>query len=161
MPANNSAEAATEERRAKAWDLRVRGKTYREIGSELGVSHVTAWEDVKAIGDRIRSQTDESAEHHRAMQLQRLDKVISVLMPLVDVGDLDAMDRLDKFEKRRAALLGLDAPAKQELAVSALVASPAAAAALVRERFGEHAAKSDPGKTPGDPSDVSGGSPGE
>lgn len=117
MPSNNSAEQATEIRRLKAWDLRVQGKTYREIGDALGVSHVTAWDDVKQVSERMRSELSESAEHHRSIQLQRLDKAISVLMPMLDDPDraLEAMDRLDKLEKRRAALLGLDSPAKQEL----------------------------------------------
>jgi hypothetical protein len=142
MPANNADEVAIENRRAKAWDLRVKGKTYREIGLELGVSHVTAWEDVKFLGERIRSETDESVEQHRAMQVQRLDKVISVLMPKVEDGDFEAMDRLDKAEKRRAALLGLDAPAKQQIDATVTGdASPAEAARLIRQAFGDHALK--------------------
>jgi hypothetical protein len=143
MPANNSDEVATEDRRVKAWELRVRGKTYREIGAALGVSHVTAWEDVKFIGERSRAETNDSVEHHRAVELSRLDRQAAVLMPMVDAADpdtlrqalesgkdpklvlvqathaLEAIDRLDKLAKRRAALLGLDAPTK----VSAEVAS--------------------------------------
>jgi hypothetical protein len=115
MAGNTAEDDAIEDRRAKAWDLRVRGKTYREIGAALGVSGKTAHQDCHAVLDRIKTETDDKAEHHRELQLARLERLTAVLMPMAEGGDLDAMDRLDKLEKRRAALLGLDAPTRSEL----------------------------------------------
>lgn len=115
MALNTAHEAAIEKRRAEAWDLRVRGHSYRSISQRLGISVGQAFADIKELFERTRSSVDERVEHHRAASLARVDKVVEVLMPLVEIGDLDAMDRLDRFEKRRAALLGLDAPAKQEV----------------------------------------------
>ena len=141
MGANNAQEQAAEERRAKAWELRVRGKTITAISKELGVSVSTAHKYIKQAVESFREDTRELVEQHRKAQLQRLDIAIERLMPMVDGADdklsLDAMDRLDKLERRRSQLLGLDEPEKHSHAVSASVkATPAAAASLVREKFG-------------------------
>lgn len=115
MPPNNSADQVAEIRRLNAWNLRAQGKSYREIGAELGVSHVTAWKDVEAFHEAEANSIREEAKHHIAMALQRNDRVIAVLQPLAESGDLEAADRLDKFEKRRAALIGMDAPDRKEI----------------------------------------------
>lgn len=148
MAFNGSAdEAAIEERRSKAWALRVNGRTYREIGEALSVSHVTAYNDIKAVMERTRSETNDTAEHHRELQLARLERLTAVLMPLAEDGSLEAIDRLDKLEKRRAALLGLDAPAKQEIAAAIGSVTPTDAARLVREAFGGNGNKGPSGDT--------------
>lgn len=118
MTLNNSQEQALEERRLKCWDLRVAGHTLREIAQRMEVSPGTVHNYIVAVLERLRAETDEKASQHVAMSLQRLDKAIALVMKRIDSDDeesLDAIDRLDKLEKRRAALLGLDAPAKQEL----------------------------------------------
>jgi hypothetical protein len=166
MAANDAAQQVAELRRLKAWDLRVQGKSYREIGEALQVSHVTAWDDVKIIVERLQAEQLESIDHHRRMQLTRLDKAISVIMPMLDDPGtaLEAIDRLDKLEKRRAALFGLDAPTKQELTgkdgAPLIDANPAEAARLIRQSFGEHALKNEirdsgPGSDGGVPPDPS------
>lgn len=169
MAGNTAQDDAIEDRRSKAWDLRVRGKTYREIGAALGVSGKTAHQDCHAVLDRIKAETDDKAEHHREVSLARLDRLTGLLMPVAETLDIDALkarivagedsetvllmagkamdaiDRLDKLEKRRAALLGLDAPAKHEHDVNANVGPTTAdAARLIREKFGQHAAKEEP-----------------
>ena len=115
MPPNNSSDQLAELRRLKAWNLRAQGKSYREIGVELGVSHVTAWHDVEAFQASESESIREEAKHHIAMAVQRNDRIIAVLLPMAEAGDMEAMDRLDKFEKRRAALIGMDAPDRKEI----------------------------------------------
>lgn len=138
MGAINPTDAAIEERRLKCWDLRAAGKTLRQIAGELGLSASTVHKHIDHVLERTKSECNEKAELHRLLSLQRLDKAIAVLLPMVEMGSeeamtraiadgkdpvvvmglagksLEAMDRLDKLERRRAALLGLDAPTKQE-----------------------------------------------
>lgn len=132
-------EAELEERRAKVVELKVGGYSFREIGKQLGINEGTACRDYRAVIDRTKADADETVEEERRTSLARLGKAIRVLMPLVEAGSedairrridagediklivaqtglaLDAMDRLDKLERRRAALLGLDAPTRSEL----------------------------------------------
>jgi len=165
MTLNNAEEAAIEDRRQKAWQLRVAGKTYREIAKATGVSTGTAFTDITTVLHRIKAENDETAEHHRAMQLDRLDEAIAVVMPMLRSKDkklaLEAVDRLDRIERRRAALLGLDEPTKVkgvlDANLTATVATPAAAARLIREAFGDKvtsngpAEVSEPGSVQQDP----------
>lgn len=159
---NAPQELDIEIRRGKVLDLQIGGKSYRQIAELLGVSLGTVASDMKALVERTKDENDDRAEREKMLSLIRSGKAIGVLMPLVEVGDFDAMDRLDKFEKRRAALLGLDAPVKQHLdaVVSSTEVSPAAAARLVQERFGKHAAKRDSESAPLDPGAIPGEPPG-
>jgi|SRR6478735_3776035 len=139
MTLNNSEEAAIEDRRSKAWLLRVKGKTVRQIATELGVSVGTAHSDLAAVMERTKEENDDRAETHRALSLARLDRALDTIeeallaqAPLPE-GDgaadgeslrpdhelrLKAIDRLMKIEERRAKLLGLDAPTKVDASVT-------------------------------------------
>jgi DNA-binding CsgD family transcriptional regulator len=155
-------EAELEARRAQVVKLHVDGNSFREIGRKLGIRESTAHGDFRAVLDRTRSEANSTVEEERRVSLDRIDRAMLVLMPKVDAGDLEAMDRLDKLEKRRAALLGLDAPVKTQLdaTVASHEVSPAAAARLVQERFGKHAAKRDPEPALPDSGAVSSSTPG-
>lgn len=112
-------EPELEARRAEVIKLRVAGYGFRDIAKQLGIGLATAYNDFKAVMDRTKSEADSTADQERQVSLARIDKAIAVLMPMLDgENSLDAMDRLDKLEKRRAALLGLDAPAKVSAEVS-------------------------------------------
>lgn len=139
MAPNSADDHAIEARRLKAWDLRVQGKSYRQIAEETGVSGFTAFHDVKAMLDKARQETNDTVEHHRSIQLARLDKAIAVLMPMLDNPEtaLQAMDRLDKLERRRAELLGLDAPEKHAvLTAESGDVTPAKAREIMSSLFG-------------------------
>ncbi|XXX79142.1 hypothetical protein WMF30_10250 [Sorangium sp. So ce134] len=112
-------------------DLRVRGRTYEQIATELGLG----WNVVVAAIDRVltrtRDRADARAEKAREIELRRCDAIIASFweratdpnMAKVDVpadtetgvkaydGQDKAADRLLKAMERRAKLLGLDAPA--------------------------------------------------
>jgi hypothetical protein len=118
------------------------------------VSLGTAHKDITAVLERTKADADETAEQHRKMQLDRLDKAISILMPMLDDPEvaLEAMDRLDKLERRRAALLGLDAASKHEVSGPEGAPIPIDARASLLERLAGLAAGEAP-QPNGDPRD--------
>jgi hypothetical protein len=144
------AKSATDDRvairQSEAVRLRVAGKTFQEIGKALGVSNCQAHKDVRAVTDKLSKRSLEDAEMERELQLGRIDAGIQVVFGILEGRrtpselKLKALDRLVTLEKRRAELLGLDAPKRQEIdAKVSGSATPAEAARLVREAFGEHA----------------------
>lgn len=122
-------------RRAEAYRLRLRGLSYREIGTRMGVAHTT-------IAGWTRAESDATimplADELRKQQLARLDAMRVACMKVLEryhvtVSDgrvvyddqsgerieddgpvLQAVDRLVKIEDRYAKLCGLDAPTQIE-----------------------------------------------
>ncbi|APZ43848.1 hypothetical protein [Acidihalobacter ferrooxydans] len=99
----------THMRRKEAVKLRLAGLSYRQIGDRLGISHVAALNHVRAVLDELRSETAETAEQIRRIELERLDCATALAMRMIDRGELAGIDRLIKIQERRARLLGLDA----------------------------------------------------
>ena len=62
----------------------------------------------------IAAEAAELAEHVRTLELQRLDELMVQPYQAACRGDLRAVDAVLKIMDRRAQLLGLDAPRKQE-----------------------------------------------
>lgn len=114
MPEKGQTESKAE-RRNRAYELRIAGLTYRQIGRELGVSHVTAFTYVKEELDALREECRELAETYRDMELERLDHAQKAIYAGVLKGDLGSIDRLLRIQERRSKLLGLDAPVKQDI----------------------------------------------
>lgn len=110
-------ELAVELRRSKVLELQIAGKSYRQIAEELTVSLGTVASDMKALVERAKAENDDRVERERMLSLARNGKALAVVLPMLNDGETvkDAVDALDKLEKRRAALLGLDAPTRQEL----------------------------------------------
>lgn len=103
-------------RQLEAYKHRRDGLTYREIGERMGTSEATAFRHVKAILDRTKAEADEVVAQSRQLSLERLDRMIEKLTPLLDDEKraCRAAETIAKLEERRAKLLGLDAPAKNE-----------------------------------------------
>lgn len=123
----------TARRDAQAAELRAKGWTYRRIAEHLGVDVKTAHE---AVQRALRETVEEPAADVRALEVERLDAMYAKVMEVVerahvtvsqgrvvyadgeavpdDAPVLAAVDRLLKIQARRAALLGLDMPAKVE-----------------------------------------------
>lgn len=124
---NDAARLATQDKREKALDLRRAGASLRDIGRALGVSHVTAKEYLDDAMKDLQAAQNEKAEATRAVELDRLDRLHMAAWPLATGKDTDAdtrfkaIDRLVRIADRRAKLLGLDAPAKAELALTGSV----------------------------------------
>jgi len=103
------------ERRVAALELRKAGRTYRYIAAMLNVDVHTAWEDVQAELTALRQQATEIAEEVRELELRRLDDWTAALTAQAQTGRERSIDSLVRIQERRARLLGLDAPTKQEI----------------------------------------------
>jgi hypothetical protein len=101
-------------RRKEAVDLRVEGKTYREIAQELGVTPTRARQLVAEALAALQGETAESAEELRRLELDRLDQLQSGLWEEAAGGNLKAVGAALKIMERRARLVGLDAPTRTE-----------------------------------------------
>ena len=101
------------ERQLKALTLRKAGAGYQAIADALGYKdHTGAWRAVKSA---LKRTLQEPADELRTLELARLDDMLKAIAPHVAAGNLTAIDRALKIQERRAHLLGLDAPTKQDV----------------------------------------------
>lgn len=121
-------------RSREAVDLRICGRTYDQIGDALGISKQQAHRIVKAELEELALLTRGAAEELRQRELETLDRLLATAMASAEEGDMQAAGCVIKISARRAALLGLDAPEKQQLEVS--VAGTAARLLSARARTG-------------------------
>lgn len=117
------------ERKRRAYGLKLRGFSYRQIGAELGIdvkdAHTLVKEELFDTTDVLREQVRE----HRQLELDRLESVISRLwvaaFPVDEDGkagevDHEAVRSLLRAMERKQKLLGLEAPQKHQVDVSHL-----------------------------------------
>lgn len=117
MPAKKGTEFRREQQRQQAIELRKAGASYYQIGQTVGIAKSTACRYVQRALAELIAQTRELAEEARALDLARLD---AILLPAYQratsrAGDDRAARVVLDVLKQRAALLGLDAPAKHEV----------------------------------------------
>lgn len=99
-------------RRIESLRLRQQGKSYPVISRELGISVTQAFRDVKRALDYRVKLGSEQLETERHLQEERLDIALGAIWKNVKTGKAHAVNEMLAIEKRRAALLGLDAPVK-------------------------------------------------
>jgi AraC-like DNA-binding protein len=96
----------SQERVAKALELRKAGETLQQIADQLGYANPSA------VYAAIRRTLDQivvpAVEEYRKMELERLDALQLAVWPAARRGDYQAIDRVLKIMERRARLLGLD-----------------------------------------------------
>jgi len=63
-------------RRRKAFELLKRGLTFRAIGKELGVSHVVAWLDCKAVFEQESKTLQLDVDEWRALHVERTEGIV-------------------------------------------------------------------------------------
>lgn len=102
------------ERQRQALELRRQGLRYEQIAAHLGIDVAAAWRHVMRAYQRSLKQNDDLAEFNRKLDLERLDAALAAIWPEVSAGKGWAVDRLLGILERRARLLGLDSPQKQE-----------------------------------------------
>lgn len=130
-------QAATLDREARAIELRRNGATYPQIAERLSISEAGARKIVKRVLDRM---VTEAVPDVRKLELDRLDQlhvqallvlqrehvVVSAGKPVLgfdgrpmrdDGPTLQAIRTILTIQERRARLLGLDAPLKQDITV--------------------------------------------
>lgn len=115
MPRGKRDELNIEARRRQVLELRRDGLSLRAIGDILNVDHSTVAKDLQAMLKQLAKDNADKAEEQRALDLDRIDKALEVVMAAVASNDVGAVNALDKLLTRRAKLLGLDAPTRQEV----------------------------------------------
>lgn len=123
----------------KAYDMRLRGKTYRQIGAALGVSHVTAY---KWVTEYLSNVTLPLVEEVRKQEVDRMLRYLEVLDGRIDEGDDKAVSLAIKVSERLCKMLGADMPTQVQvektetssvdLAIMDLIARQKAQNALVQ-----------------------------
>ena len=108
-------ESRTAQLEADAFRLRLSGATYPQIAEQCGCALSSAWGAVQRVLKRTREETNEQADQVRELELSRLDKALEVIWPNILKGDELSIGVMLKISKRRADLLGLDAPEKHEI----------------------------------------------
>lgn len=147
MATSRPRQAATAQRRAAAIRLRLEGKSYEDIATELGYSNrASACKDITRATEAAILEQRAGVEVLREQELMRLDAlwqevwrvlktehfvlhqggVVEIeqgeqLVRVIDDGPvLAAIDRLLKIQERRSKYLGLDAPVRHEVTIDEL-----------------------------------------
>jgi len=107
-------------RKEKASELRLKGYTFRQIGEELGISHVQAFQDVQVALSETRSHTAEICENLRELEGQRLDgiwlKLSTTLATTGSPSDLAKLtQQLHRNIELRMRLYGLESAKRLEI----------------------------------------------
>ncbi len=102
----------TEIRKLKSFQLRLEGKSYREIGRLQDISEAQAHRDVAQVLQSTLDNNKEDIEQLRQIEVERLDNYLDSIDWKKNVGDYKAIELSLKIQDRRAKLLGLDAPTK-------------------------------------------------
>lgn len=91
----------------RAYELRLKGRTYREIGEALQVSHVTAR---KWVTEHLESVTLPLVDEVRKQEVDRLTRYLDRLDERVEEGDDKAIGLAIKISESLRKLLGVDVP---------------------------------------------------
>lgn len=102
------------DRMLAALELRKRGLTYSQIAAQTGYKSAQAAH--KAVMTALQRTTQEPADEVRKLELERLDALLSGVWYAAINGDDKAVNNALRIMERRAKLLGLDAPVKNEVA---------------------------------------------
>jgi hypothetical protein len=103
------------EQTTRAFALRVKGLSYRDIAAEMGCSVGWAYKLVSDELAKLQAESAEKAAELRQIELERLDGMLVAMREDIDKGDARKIETALKIMERRAKLLGLDAPTKQEV----------------------------------------------
>jgi DNA-binding CsgD family transcriptional regulator len=105
------------ERHMTAYQLRVQGLTYSEIGRQIGTNPNTVRNWITA---EIERRVGDTVVQMREIENARLDEMMQAAAAVMERGRgselaLKAIDRLLQVARRRAALNGLDSPVRVDL----------------------------------------------
>lgn len=130
-----------QEKHNRAYELRLAGKTYRDIGRILGIGHGTAERWCKA---HMESVALPLIDEVRKQEVDRLMRYLDRLDERVEEGDDKAISIALKISERLCKMLGADMPTQHvvenretsqlDLDIADLIASQKAVNALERER---------------------------
>jgi hypothetical protein len=103
------------ERREKAVELRLAGATYRGLAKVLGVSLVQIQRDLTQAMAELAERTCTEAEKLRAVESERLYKMIGYSWKAAQQGDQRSIANIVRISESLRRLWGLDAPERKEL----------------------------------------------
>jgi len=104
------------EKARKALSLRRSGLDFDAIAKKVGYTNRSgAWKAVCRLLEERARETAADADHIRAVEIERLDALLLAIWGEATRGDPALIDRVLRIMDRRAKLLGLDAPTKQEV----------------------------------------------
>lgn len=128
--------------KADAWDLRIRGRSYREIGTALGIGHETAR---RYVEDTWAEKSIPLANQVRAQEYDRLVRLLDKLDAKIECCDLSAIALAVKISERLCRMTGADLPvtlsqgvadaAQTELEIMGLIRSVQARNQVTLERI--------------------------
>lgn len=101
------------EKQKQALELRKAGATYEAIAKKLEYANASGAEH--AIKAALKATVQDAADTVRQLELERLDGLLINMWKQVQNGNQGAVDRVLRIMERRAKLLGLDAPTKNEI----------------------------------------------
>lgn len=105
----------SQQKRTRAWELRVRGWNIREIARELRVTRETAHRYLIRETEEMATRRRELADHYVDCSLDQIDTVLRRALDLLDAeSDMAAAQVVLRAIERKARLLGLDAPTRIE-----------------------------------------------
>ena len=117
-PSSTSADRmAARIREGQVLSLRLAGATHAQIGAQLGISESQACRIAKRVEARLRAESADVALSLREKELARLDAIYIPAYARASgkAGDDPAALTCLRIMERRAKLLGLDAPVKQDV----------------------------------------------
>jgi len=124
--------------RNKAYELRLSGMTYREIGARLGVSHVTA---MKWVTEHLADETLPLVDEVRKMEYDRMMRIIERNEEKALEGDDKALNMMLKTSESLRKMLGADMPTKTETTVIEATPLDASIQAMLDEMNERNAAE--------------------
>jgi hypothetical protein len=110
QPVDRRSNRASLDRQMTAHKLlqkRLRGMSLFDIGQEETPS-CSPQNITQLIHEALADLPEQSLDHIRALEADRLDAMQVALWPQAEFGDIAAIDRVLAIMKRRAAMLGLD-----------------------------------------------------
>lgn len=109
---NHEEKTRTVTKYERIFEMKLAGATFRQIGEQLNVSHVTARKHyMRALAERT-AHIDEMKDKHVTVELERLDKLILAHWPNRDKPSHAGI--ILRCMSTKAQLLGLNAPTKVE-----------------------------------------------
>lgn len=100
------------ERKQRAYDLRLRGRSYQQIATELGIGKGTAHRWVQEVLDSIMLPTVEAI---RKQEVDRLMRYLDKLDERIELGDDKAIGIAIKVSERLTKMLGVDMPTQVQV----------------------------------------------
>ena len=120
---------AEHQRQVQALELRLKGRSLREIADELGFHDESSVH--RSISGALARTAKEPADEVRLLELERLDKLLQRVEEVLEAtptecehcgaasvaAHLKAIDTATKLMDRRSKYIGLDAPTRSEVRV--------------------------------------------